>query len=88
MSTCVYMIQSVPKRGGKATLYTGITNNVPRRLIQHLDGKGAKYLRGRKIEVLRVLAWYPNRSNALREEARVKRLTKQNKSILFAAASC
>lgn len=27
--------------------YRGITNNVPRRLKQHNEGKGAKYTRGR-----------------------------------------
>lgn len=29
------------------TLYTGITDDVPRRLAQHSAGKGAKYTRGR-----------------------------------------
>jgi putative endonuclease len=29
------------------TLYTGISNNLERRLKQHNSGKGAKYTRGR-----------------------------------------
>jgi putative endonuclease len=29
------------------TLYTGITNDMPRRLAAHESGKGAKYTRGR-----------------------------------------
>ena len=34
-------------RCGDGTLYTGITDNVPRRLAVHRSGKGAKYTRGR-----------------------------------------
>lgn len=30
------------------SLYTGITKEIDRRFSQHLEGKGAKYFRGRK----------------------------------------
>ena len=34
-------------RCGDGTLYTGITDDIPRRLAAHRAGKGAKYTRGR-----------------------------------------
>ena len=34
-------------RCGDGTLYTGITDDVDRRLAVHRSGKGAKYTRGR-----------------------------------------
>ena len=34
-------------RCGDGTLYTGVTDDVPRRLAAHRSGKGAKYTRGR-----------------------------------------
>lgn len=33
-------------RCGDGTLYTGITDDIPRRLAAHRAGKGAKYTRG------------------------------------------
>ncbi len=38
----VYMV-----RCGDGTLYTGIARDVARRLAEHAEGRGAKYLRGR-----------------------------------------
>jgi putative endonuclease len=37
------------------TLYTGITTDINRRLLEHNSGKGAKYTRNRKPVTLRAL---------------------------------
>ena len=42
MSYTLYIL-----RCGDGTLYTGITNDLPRRLYAHRAGTGAKYTRGR-----------------------------------------
>jgi hypothetical protein len=39
---CVYILECFDY-----TLYTGITNNIVKRLRAHRNGKGAKYTRGR-----------------------------------------
>ena len=39
---CVYIL-----RCGDGSLYTGATDDFPRRLAAHRSGKGAKYTRGR-----------------------------------------
>jgi putative endonuclease len=58
------------------SLYTGATNNLPRRLRAHYRGKGAKYTRGR-LPVRLVAWWHPPSLRAARsQEARFKRLTR------------
>lgn len=70
----VYML-----RCGDGTLYTGITDDVQRRLEVHRSGKGAKYTRGRgPLELVRQER-YETKSEALRREAAIKALTRQQK---------
>ena len=61
------------------TLYTGITTDVNRRLLEHNSGKGAKYTRTRTPVVLRALFEAKNRSEASKEEYRIKKLNKTEK---------
>ena len=56
------------------TLYTGITDNVPRRLSEHNSGRGAKYTRGRGPVELGFCKVMASKSEALREEYRIKQL--------------
>jgi len=61
------------------TYYTGITNDLNSRLAKHNDGKGAKYTRGRRPVTL-LKSWeFPSKSEALKEEYRIKKLTKIQK---------
>jgi putative endonuclease len=61
------------------TLYTGITTDVNRRLSEHNSGKGAKYTRVRRPVVLRALFEAKNRSEASKEEYRIKQLNRTEK---------
>ena len=71
-------------RCGDGTLYTGITDNVPRRLAAHRSGKGAKYTRGRGPLKLVYQEQVPDKSAALRREYQIKQLPKQEKEDLIA----
>ena len=74
MKWTVYMLRC---RDG--SFYTGCTNNLTRRLALHQNGKGAKYTRSRPPVTL---AWYEKtvgKSEALRREAAVKRLSHAEK---------
>jgi putative endonuclease len=64
---------------GDGTLYTGITDDVQRRLQMHRSGKGAKYTRGRLPLQLRYQETCGSYSDALRREARIKKLTRAEK---------
>lgn len=65
------------------TLYTGITDNLSRRLKMHNTGRGAKYTRGRTPVVLRYSENCESLSCALRRELEVKRLTRVQKMELI-----
>ena len=64
-------------RCGDGTLYTGITDDVERRLAVHRTGKGAKYTRGRGPLELAYTEQVPDRSAALRRELEVKALSRE-----------
>ena len=71
-------------RCGDGTLYTGISDDVARRLAAHRSGKGAKYTRGRGPLELVYQEQVPDKSAALRREYQIKRLPKQEKEGLIA----
>lgn len=78
----VYML-----RCADGSLYTGSTPDIVRRLRQHcmqLSG-GAKYTRSHPVTALEALWRTPDRSAALRLEARIKRLTRVEKTALLQA---
>jgi putative endonuclease len=66
------------------SLYTGIAKDVAQRLERHHLGKASKYTRSRRPVVLvwkrRLMSW----SRALKEELRVKSLTRAQKEALLA----
>lgn len=61
------------------TLYTGITTDVQRRLNQHNLGKGAKYTCMRRPVVLKAVFSVNTKSEALKEEHRIKKLPRHEK---------
>ena len=65
------------------SLYTGISNDVKRRLQQHAMQQGAKYFRGRQPEKLVYLEGGHDRSTASQREAEIKKLTRQKKEALI-----
>jgi putative endonuclease len=67
------------------SLYTGITKDVERRLLQHADCRGAKYFRGRKPQQLVYLENNHTRSSASRREAAIKQLKRPEKEALIAS---
>ncbi len=71
-------------RCSDGTLYTGVALDVRRRIRQHngsLPG-GAKYTRGRRPVRLVYEEPVPSRSEALRREATLKRLAKEEKEAM------
>lgn len=61
------------------SLYTGITNNLERRLLTHNNGKGGKYTRTRLPVELKASFEVLNRSEASKEEYRIKQLSRIEK---------
>ena len=61
------------------SLYTGITTDVEKRLEAHRSGKGAKYTRGRGPLELAYMEECGDHSAALKREAEIKRLPREEK---------
>jgi len=66
------------------SLYTGWTVDVTRRLARHQTGKASRYTASRLPVRLEWAARMPDRSAALREEARIKKLRREQKLALIA----
>ncbi len=72
-------------RTNKNTLYTGITNDLDKRLRTHKEGKGAKYMRSFSGFELVYKEIKKNRSEALKREAEIKKFRKPQKEALVAS---
>lgn len=71
-------------RCGDGTLYTGIAVDAQKRLAVHRSGRGAKYTRGRgPLEMVYCESGLTH-SEALRREAALKRLPREEKNRLIA----
>jgi putative endonuclease len=67
------------------SLYTGITNDLPKRLARHRAGAASAYTRARRPVWLVYQEHQPDRSAALRREAALRRLSRAAKLALVAA---
>ena len=61
------------------SLYTGITNDLAKRLKAHATGKASRYTRSRLPVVLAYTEPQKSKSAALKREAAIKRLTRPQK---------
>ena len=65
------------------SIYTGITNNIEKRIKMHESGKGAKYLRGRLPIKLLHKEVFLSRSDASKREILIKKMTHKEKRKLI-----
>lgn len=73
-------------RCADGSLYTGWTNDLPRRLAAHAAGTASRYTRSRLPVELALALPQADRCAAMREEARIKRLGRGQKMALVSAA--
>ena len=74
------------------SLYTGIATDVQRRILEHNGvkggkAKGARYTSARRPVTLVYEAAFATRSDASKEEARIKRLTRLQKELLISGST-
>ncbi len=75
----VYMVECAD-----GSLYTGWTTDLKQRIEAHNQKKGAKYTRSRLPVRLVYFEEYTNKSEALKREAAIKRLSHEEKQALAA----
>ena len=64
------------------TYYFGYTDDIEHRYIKHISGTGAKYTRANKPLNIAYLAEFKTKSEAMKEECRIKKLTRKEKDEL------
>jgi len=64
-------------------LYTGITNNLEKRLRQHKKGRGSRFTRAFGADKLLYTENYSTRSAALKREIQIKKLSRREKLALI-----
>jgi putative endonuclease len=69
---------------GDGSLYTGVTNNLERRFVQHQHGKASRYTRSRGVKKIVYTEECRSKSEALRREMDIKKLSRQEKVALIA----
>jgi putative endonuclease len=79
MTWIVYILECADK-----SLYTGITNDLERRLEEHNTGKGAKYTKRRGPLRVRYAECQDTKGAALTREAAIKSLPRSEKLALIA----
>lgn len=80
MNWIVYILECAD-----GSLYTGITNNLERRMRAHASGKGAKYTKRRGPFTVRYTESLDSKGAALQREAAIKSLDRTAKMALLAA---
>ena len=70
-------------RCSDGTLYTGYSTDVKARVLKHNSGKGAKYTKARRPVELVYYEEYSSKSEALRREAAIKKLSRIQKEELI-----
>ena len=78
MAWHVYIIEC-----SDGSLYTGITNDLDKRITAHNDGRGAKYTKSRRPVRLRYSEPAADRKNASQREYAIKSLRKAEKMRLI-----
>ncbi|HKA59221.1 MAG TPA: GIY-YIG nuclease family protein [Gemmatimonadales bacterium] len=68
------------------SLYTGITNDLDRRLMLHKTGKASAYTRSRRPLTLAYRESQPDHGAALKREAAIRRLSRAEKLALCSDA--
>jgi putative endonuclease len=75
--TMPYYVYIIKCRDG--SFYTGYTKDLDSRVTLHINGKGARYTRMHKAQKLVYAEGFGSRSEAMRKEKRIKRLSHRQK---------
>ena len=67
---------------GRRTLYTGYTNSIERRFAEHATCRGARYTRGKSLQLV-FFQTFRAQGDAMRREREIKSLSKPRKIALI-----
>ena len=70
----VYVIKCID-----GSFYTGASNNLEKRFLDHKEGRGGRYTRSHKVVKIVYSEKLPTRSKALKREAEIKAWKRKDK---------
>ena len=70
-------------QNANGAFYTGVTNNLEKRLKEHFEGKGGRYTRRNRPERLLYTEQFDSRDKAEEREAQIKRWSRAKKQALI-----
>jgi len=73
----VYIVECVDSKG-RHQFYTGYTKDLQRRILEHSNGKGAKFCRNKEIS-LRYFETFSEQGEAMKRELEIKSFPKKKK---------
>ena len=76
-SSLSYFVYILKCRTGQ--LYTGYTNNIKRRVVEHKNGTASKFTRSRLPVILVYQEQCRSRIHALKREAQIKKISRKKK---------
>ena len=65
------------------SLYTGITNDLDKRMLSHKKGTGSKYVRAKRFKQILHAISVENKSEAAKIEYKIKQLERNDKITFF-----
>jgi putative endonuclease len=65
------------------SLYTGITNDLQKRLKAHKNGTASNYTRAKKALEIVYSEKHPDKGSALKREAEIKKWSREKKDVLI-----
>ncbi len=65
------------------SLYTGITNDLDKRMLAHKKGTGSKYVRAKRFKAILHAISAQNKSEAAQIEYKIKQLERNDKITFF-----
>jgi putative endonuclease len=65
------------------SLYTGITNDLKKRMLTHKSGKGSKYVRAKRFKKILHAIQVADKSEAAKMEYQIKQLERNDKITFF-----
>lgn len=79
----VYLLECIDN-----SVYTGITTNIERRLKEHISGKASRYTSAHGAVRILYTEEFKDRSGALKREAEIKKLKREEKLHLVKTYNC
>ena len=74
----VYILKCENRKSGRESLYTGSTQDLKKRIDQHQKGQGAKYTRGKNLQLM-YFETFLTRSKAMKREYEIKTFSPDQK---------